>query len=148
MALDNKTLVRRYIEGVFGKQHNLSIMDEILSSDFIEYQNDGSNGELAIRGHEEWKKIANVYLSAFPDMQCKILEQIADGDKVVCLWTAQATHKGTFMGVAPTNKRVTVTGISIFLIVNGKIVEGRTNWDLMGLLTQLGVLPTLLKKVA
>jgi predicted ester cyclase len=81
-------------------------------------------------------------------MQCKILEQIADGDKVVCLWTAQATHKGTFMGVAPTNKRVTVTGISIFLIVNGKIVEGRTNWDLMGLLTQLGVLPTLLKKVA
>ncbi len=146
--MDNKTLVRRYIEEVFGKQHNLALIDEILSGDFFEYQDYDSSDERDVQGREEWKKVANMYFSAFPDLQCTIEDLIAEGDKVACRWTTRATHKGNFLGVAPTNRRITVTGISIFRIAEGKIVEGRTNWDLMGLLKQLDVLPEQLKKAA
>ncbi len=146
--MDNKTVVRRYIEGVFGEQHNLSVIDEILSNDFFEYLDYDSSGERAIKGREEWKIVANMYFSAFPDLKCTIEELIAEGDKVACRWTTRATHKGSFLGVAPTNKRLTVTGISIFRIVEGKIVEGRTNWDLMGLLKQLDAPLARLKRAA
>jgi steroid delta-isomerase-like uncharacterized protein len=148
MALDNKAMVRRYVEGLFGKQHKVPMIDEMLSNDFVEYQNYDSSGNRAIRGREEWKKVANMYFSAFPDLECTIEDLIAEGDKVVSRWTTQATHKGDFLGIAPTNKRVMITGISIYRIVEGKIVETRSILDLMGLLSQLGALPAQLKKAA
>ncbi len=131
-----------------GKKHNLAIIDELLSGDFVEHQGYAFGGEHAVRGREAWKRFVGTYFSAFPDIESRIDDMIAEGDKVVCHWTTTGTHKGEFMGIAPTNKRVTDTGISICRMVDGKIVEGWVNWDVMGFFQQLGSLPMEFRKAA
>ena len=71
----------------------------------------------------------------------KIDQIIEQGDKVVARWTATMTHKGEFLGFAPTGKKVTITGTSTQRISDGKIVEGWDNWDQLGLLVQIGAVP-------
>ncbi len=79
--------------------------------------------------------------SAFPYFEYKIEYEIAEGDTVVQRWTARATHKGEFQGIPPTGRRGTVTGITIYRLSVGEIVEGWTNADMLGLMQQLGVIP-------
>jgi steroid delta-isomerase-like uncharacterized protein len=81
-------------------------------------------------------------LKAFPDAQRIVEDQFTDDIHVVTRWTTTGTHKGSFMGIAPTGKRVTITGISIHRIAGGKIVEEWQEWDSLGLMQQLGVIPT------
>jgi steroid delta-isomerase-like uncharacterized protein len=97
-------------------------------------------GEL--RG-EAVKQFHAYLFAAFPDAQRTVEDQLTDDQNVVTRWTASATHQGEFMGVAPTGKRVTMTGISIHRIADGKIVEEWQQWDSLGLMQQLGVVPTL-----
>jgi steroid delta-isomerase-like uncharacterized protein len=87
-------------------------------------------------------------LAAFPDHERTVEDQFSDDLHVVTRWTATGTHQGQFMGVAPTGKRVTITGISIHRIRDGKIVEEWQEWDSLGLMQQLGVVPTLKHKAA
>ena len=76
-------------------------------------------------------------------------DQIAEGDKVVTRWSSEGTHKGELMGIAPTGKHASgVTGISIDLYSGGKFVEGWGNWDTLGLMQKLGVIPALAQPVA
>jgi predicted ester cyclase len=82
-----------------------------------------------------------MYRTAFPNIHVTIEDQIAEGDKVVTRWTGHGTHQGELMGIPPTNKAVTVTGIAIDRIVAGKIVEHWENFDQLGMLVQLGVVP-------
>jgi|SRR5215469_3952217 len=83
-------------------------------------------------------------LAAFPDAQRTVDDQLTDDyQNVVTRWTATATHQGDFMGIAPTGKRITVTGISIHRIADGKVVEEWQQWDSLGLMQQLGVVPPL-----
>lgn len=82
-----------------------------------------------------------MFMSAFPDTKMTVEQQIAEGDKVVTRWKAQGTHKGELMGIPPTGKQVTVTGISIERIVGGMIVESWEEFDQMGMMQQLGVIP-------
>jgi steroid delta-isomerase-like uncharacterized protein len=82
-------------------------------------------------------------LAAFPDHQRTVEDQFTDDVHVVTCWTATGTHQGEFMGIAPTGKRVTITGISIHRICGGRIVEEWQEWDTFGLMQQLGVVPTL-----
>ena len=70
-------------------------------------------------------------------------DQIADGDKVVTRWTATGTHKGQLMGIAPTNKHATITGVDIARYHDGKVVEAWASYDMYGLLQQLGVAPAM-----
>jgi steroid delta-isomerase-like uncharacterized protein len=82
-------------------------------------------------------------LSAFPDIQRTVEDQFTDESQmVVTRWTATGTHLGYFMGIAPTGKRLTVTGIAIHRIASGQIVEEWQEWDTLGLMQQLGVVPT------
>jgi hypothetical protein len=76
-------------------------------------------------------------LAAFPDLTHTITEQISARDKVVTRWFAQGTHRGTWMGVAGTGKIITLAGINIYTIKNGKLAESHVQWDLLGLLQQL-----------
>ena len=78
------------------------------------------------------------FLEAFPDIEIVIDDQFAEGDRVANRWRDIGTHTGTFMGIAPTGKRVSFTGISIDRIAGGKVVESWINWDELGLLRQLG----------
>lgn len=73
------------------------------------------------------------------DNRVIIEDLIAEGDKVVCRFTASGTHQGEFMGIPPTEKRVTIMEIRIYRIIGGKIVECWGLFDQMGLMQQLGV---------
>ncbi len=80
--------------------------------------------------------------SAFPDIHLTIDDMVAEGDKVAVRITMTGTHKGEFMGIPPTNKKVTIWAINIYRIAGGKIVEELGKADTLGLMQQLGVVPT------
>jgi len=84
-----------------------------------------------------------MYRTAFPDVHFTIEDQIAEGDRVVTRWTARGTHQGPLVGIPPTSKQVTMSGIAIYRLVDGKIVEQWGVNDMLGLLQQLGVVPIL-----
>jgi len=86
------------------------------------------------------QKVAAVR-AAFPDVQVAIDDQMVEGDRVVSRWTARGTQEGDFMGAPATHKRMEQTGISIMRVQEGKIVEGWSRADELGLLQQLGLLP-------
>lgn len=70
-------------------------------------------------------------------------DQVADGSQVATRWSARGTHTGPLPGgIGPTGKSAIVTGISIERYAHGKLVESRVNWDFMGMLQQLGIIPT------
>ena len=83
------------------------------------------------------------YITAFPDLHFTIEDLIAEGGTVVVRFTTRGTHQGTLMGIPPTGKQVSGTGMFIDRIVNGKGVEQWFNSDILGLLQQLGVLPSM-----
>jgi steroid delta-isomerase-like uncharacterized protein len=81
-------------------------------------------------------------LAAFPDARFSIDDLVAEGDKVVIRHQLQGTHRGTFQGIPPTGKPVTMTAIGILRMVNGQIAETWLNADFLGLLQQLGAIPS------
>ena len=83
------------------------------------------------------KRFYQFLYSAFAGLRHNIIEQVSAGDQVVTRWTARGTHKGTWMGVKPTGKRVAFSGINIYTIAGGKFVASHVNWDLLGILQQI-----------
>ncbi|PYP40007.1 MAG: hypothetical protein DMD48_04810 [Gemmatimonadetes bacterium] len=75
-------------------------------------------------------------------VQITLEDLIAEDDKVVLSWTARATHRGEFMGTPATNKQVTVAGIDIYRYAGGKRAETWRQWDTLGLMRQLGMVPS------
>ena len=135
-AEENKAIARRLFEGVWN-QGKLDVADEILAADYVFH----APVPREVRGPEGFKQFVSMYRTAFPDVQYTIEDQIAEGDKVVTRWTCTGTHTGELMGIPPTGVQVTVTGIVIGRIAGGKIVEDWGNWDALGMLQQLGVVP-------
>jgi len=135
---ENKAIVRRLFEELWN-QGKLDVAGEIFANDYI------FHGPVAgeVRGPEGFKQFVSMYLTSYPDLQFAIEDQIAEGDKVVTRWTATGTHKGELMGISPTSVRMTVTGIVIGRIAGDKIVEDWADWDALGMLRQLGVVPPL-----
>jgi steroid delta-isomerase-like uncharacterized protein len=140
MSEQNKALVRRAFEEGFN-QGKVAVFDELTASNATFHDPNVPGGKYT--GPEGLKQVDQIYRIAFPDARYTINDQIAEGDKVVTRWTATGTHKGQLMGIAPTNKRVTVTGISIGRYQDGKVVEWWSSYDMLGLLQQLGVVPAL-----
>ena len=134
-AQENKATVRRlYEEGI--TQQKPEVFDEIISADIIDHTPFPEQAP----GLEGFKGVYAMMLSAFPDYQSTVEEQIAEGDKVVTRFSSEGTHQGEFMGIAPTGNRVRVTGIDIDRLVEGKIVEHWSEADLFAMMTQLGVI--------
>jgi steroid delta-isomerase-like uncharacterized protein len=133
MSERNKELVRRCIEQALNTG-NLNVVDEVLANDYV--YREPTVGER--RGREGFKQLITMYRTAFPDVRLTVEQQIAEGDLVVTRWTARGTHRGELFGAAPTNKQVTVQGIVISRISNGKIVEEVESYDALGMLRQIG----------
>ncbi len=135
----NKTLVRRYWEEVWN-QGNLAVVDELIAADFDGHPapSDADFG----RGPAGQKQLVGLYRGAFPDLRMTIDDMATDGDRVVLRWTASGTNTGEMMGMPATGKPATVTGIVINRLAAGQITEGWTNFDALGMLQQLGVIPT------
>jgi steroid delta-isomerase-like uncharacterized protein len=144
MSESNKTVVRRLFEEVWN-QGNLPVTDELFAPNYAHH--DSSTPDVG-RGPESEKKRATLYRTAFPDLRLTIEDIIAEGETVMARWSCQGTHKGDLSGIAPTGKRITISGISTARIANGKMAEGWVNWDALGLMQQLGVVPELGKTKA
>ncbi len=136
---EEKALAHRLMEEVWSKG-NLSVTHEIIAPNFTNH--DPSTPDFG-PGPEAYNQIVSLYRNAFPDAKFNIDETIAEGDKVAVRYTCLGTHQAELSGIAPTGKHVTITGILIFRIGNGKIEEAWVNWDALGLLQQLGAVPAL-----
>ena len=89
-------------------------------------------------GHRQYSE---VMISAFPDLVRTVEDIVAEGDKVVARWTAAGTHTGEFQGIPPSGNYARSSGITIFRIADGRIVEEWSESDLLGLLQQIGAIP-------
>ncbi len=137
-ADENKATFRRYVEEV-GNKGNLDLVDEIFDR-YVSHQSDGHTEE---RGPEDVRRFMGEFRQAFPDFHSTIEDQIAEEDKVVTRWTMRGTHRGEFRGIAPSGNRITVMGIGIFRFSDeGKVVESWDNFDQLGMMRQLGVIPS------
>jgi steroid delta-isomerase-like uncharacterized protein len=134
---ENKALVRRFIEEV-QSQHKLTAVDEIMDPNMIDHYGQPSN----LNSVEAFKKFFAGFIAAFPDVKAVIHNQVAEGDNVVTHKTFHGTHKGEFMGIPPTGKKVAIELIDIFRISRGKLVEHWAVADMMSVMQQLGVIPS------
>ena len=139
MSEENKALARRVSEEIYDSRGNLDVVDEIYAPNAVAHD---PNSPEEIRGFGPIKQLASMFRSAFPDMQVIVEDQIAEGDKVVTRYTVSGTHQGELMGIPPTGNRMEqITGIYMSRISGGKIVEEWYNYDVLGLMQQLGVIP-------
>jgi steroid delta-isomerase-like uncharacterized protein len=135
-ALTNKAIVRRLIEEVWN-QKRVDLLDEFFDEGIVEH----AAGMPPRTGLETIKQFTAMGLSAFPDLQLTIEDEIAEGDKVAIRWTNSATHQAELMGIPATGKRVTQSGATVYRLSNGRIVELWFYPDNLSVMQQLGVIP-------
>ncbi len=133
---ENKELVRRFVEE-FWNEGNADAADELMAPDAEIHMPTGERVAL-----EGLKGFAGAFRRSFPDWHSTFEELVAEGDRVAERWTGRGTHRGELQGIPPTGKRVEVPGSVFYRIVGGKIVEFRGQLDMMGLMQQLGVIPS------
>ena len=130
---ENKALVKKWNEEVWNKG-NLAFVDENFTPNFtFNYAFPGMSSD-----REGYKQTVSAYRSVFGNMKLDIDDMIAVEDKVVTRWSGSSIHRGDFVGIAPTGKEVSTTGISIIRIVGGKIAQEWTEMDMLGTAMQLG----------
>jgi steroid delta-isomerase-like uncharacterized protein len=125
---ENKVIARRYQEEVWGKG-NLDLIEQLVAPDFVDHGLPAGMDP----GFAGARRAVQGALDAFPDGEWTVEDLIAEGDKVVVRWKMQATHEHPFRGIAPGGKPVTISGITILRLVDGKIVERWVNWDSLAL---------------
>jgi predicted ester cyclase len=136
MSSENKETVRRALEGPWTDP---AVLDEVIDAGYVGY--DPAQPE-PLRGPQGAKDNVEQYRSAFEGAQITVKHQIAEGDVVASRWEGRGRHTGELMGISPTGREVTVTGQTISRLAGGKIVEEWTNWDTLGMLQQIGAVPT------
>jgi steroid delta-isomerase-like uncharacterized protein len=132
---DNKAVVRRvYDEANNGRR--IDALDELMAADVT------SNTPFpeSKTGLDGFKQVFAEVHASFPDYRVEIVEQIAEGDKVVTRYTASGTQDGKFMGLAPSGRGVTLSGIDIDRLEDGKIVEHWSEASMLGVAAQLGLI--------
>ena len=139
MSEENKALARRSWEvGTGGSLDTLEdAFAEVYAHNFILHEADED-----IVGIEGLTQFVSMIRSAIPDLRITIEDDMAEGDKVVTRWIAQGIHQGELMGAAPTGNQVTATGITIHRVEEDKIVEEWSNWDALGMMQQIGAVPS------
>jgi len=90
-------------------------------------------------GPSAYRRQVQRFLTGFPDLKLTVDDTVSERDKLVVAWTMTGTHKGEFLGVPATNKKVTFSGITINQIAGGKFIESTVIWDGLGVLKQFGI---------
>jgi steroid delta-isomerase-like uncharacterized protein len=134
---ENKALVRRFFE-VGPSRGDLAAANELLSPSFSVHTPLPS-----AQGIQGINEIITTCRTAFEHLDVTIEDMVAEGDKVAARFTAHGIHKGSFMNLPPTGRPITMTGIEIFRIEDGKIAELWGEANLLGLMAQLGIIPAL-----
>lgn len=138
MGVDLKSLARRTIEELFDKGHP-SFLADVSELSFVGHE---PLKEKAVSLGEE-KEIAAAFRKAFPDLRCSVEDVVTEGDKAVCRWRMIGTHQGPLLGLRPSGRRISVDGITEMRFHGERIAEEWTQYDVLGLLSQMGVLPRL-----
>lgn len=128
----NKAIYRRYIQQVFN-EGRVDLLDELLAPSYVYHE--APPGRLP--GTEGIKQAVSMFRAAFPDLEITIDDQIAEGDKVCSRATTRGTHQGEIFGIPATGEVVTMTGMTIVRIVEGRITDSWVKNDVMGLMNQL-----------
>jgi steroid delta-isomerase-like uncharacterized protein len=133
---ENKALARRMVEA--WNRGDLAALDDLIAPDYVFH--DPADPALP-PGPRGAKAQVTAFRAAFPDLRLTVEDEIAEGAKVVQRLTATGTHRGPFAGVPATGKPVTMSSIEVLRVERGKIAEHWDEFDMAGLLRQLGVLP-------
>jgi steroid delta-isomerase-like uncharacterized protein len=139
MSTDNKAILRQLYEEVWNKRR-LELVDDLVSPSHALHDPNVTGSAV---GPEAYKRQVTRFIAAFPDLRFTIEDMFCEKEKLAVTWTISGTHKGEFMGVPATDKKVSVEGITISHLSDGKIMDSYISWDALGLLQQLGVTPTL-----
>jgi len=133
----NKARIMRFYEEVLNA-HNPSMVDSFCVSDFIDHNPDqGHTG----KGLDDLKAGLNDFFTAFPDFKIKSNFMIASGDSVMVHMTMTGTNTGSMAGMPATGKQVSVDGVDIILLKDGKATERWGYFDMIKFMTQLGLMP-------
>ena len=133
---ENKAFVRRFYDEVLNKG-NLGVLDKLVAANHIDHAAPPGIPQ-GIDGAKQWFAMMR---KAFPDSRVTVNDLLAEGDKVVARISMKATHKGDFFGVPATGKAVTIEGIDIIRLSGGKAAEHWGQFDNLGMMQQLGVVP-------
>ena len=130
---ENKAIVRGVIEAE--NERNYALFDEFLAPDFV-------NNQLTqeFRGREIYKQGSESFIKGFPDFHGTIEDITAEGDKVWIRYKGTGTHKGEWLGLAPTGRKITMNSLAIYRIVDTKVVEMTVVKDLLDFFKQIGVI--------
>ncbi len=139
MSEDKKAMLRRITDEVFS-QGNLDVVDELFAPNYVLHDPGVPGGEL--RGVESFKQQwVSMFRTAFPDLQLTVQDQVAEGDRVVTRYVGRGTHRGELMGIPPTNNEALVSGMIMSRVSCGRVEEEWNNFDALGMMQQLGVIP-------
>ncbi len=127
---ENKAIVRRFVEAY--NERKLDLLDDFVAPDYLDHTNKV--------GREGLKRLFDVGLMAFPDWHETIEDIIAEGDKVWVRLSYAGTHKGEFMGLAPTGKKITSKAVDIYRITDGKLAEYWNVTDNVDIFKQIGAI--------
>ncbi len=131
MSLEtNKSVVRGFIEAY--NEQKIELIDNFVSQDYVDHSNN--------IGREGLKQLIAMGVNAFPDWHETIEDIIAEGDKVWVRLSYTGTHKGEFMGLPPTGKKITSKAVDIYRIANGKLAEYWNVTDNVNIFKQIGAI--------
>jgi steroid delta-isomerase-like uncharacterized protein len=138
MSIEENKKVMQRIYDEFLNAGNLDAADALMAADIIEHE----ESHRAAPGLAGTKHIIATFRSAFPDLHFRVEDMIAEGDQVVTRVTMRGTHRSEFMGIPPTGKKFEVQTIDIVRFAGGKAAEHWAVSDNLGMMQQLGVVPT------
>jgi len=122
-ADQNKAIVQRFIEELWNNR-NRDVADEIFAADCVTHQLRSGSAFVSVKRNAEFvKNHVAEWLAGFPNLRFTLERMIAEGDQVVSQMVMKGTHAGTWLGIAPTGKEVSIRRIVIHRIVNGRIAE-------------------------
>ena len=130
----NVELVRKMFEA-WGKG-DMEAFGELLAPGYVYYYPSGTSNPISL---EELREMAKMFWGGFPDMSFSMEEMFAAGDRVIFRFIQRGTHKGDFMGIPATGNKFECSGYLVSRIENGKIVEAREEFDMLGMMQQLGM---------
>ncbi len=136
MSTESNTVLADRVWDEIWHQGDLSRLDDLFTVDFVRH-----DPGRELHGIDQNRQFILGLRTAFPDLRFTMEDQIAEGDKVVVRYRFQGTHLGAFQGLPPTSRQVSYTGILIYRMTGGKIAEQWTEFDLLGFLRQLSVIP-------
>jgi steroid delta-isomerase-like uncharacterized protein len=137
LEAENKLIIRRFIEEGLNKR-NPALIEETSSADYTGHKPERPVPRTLM---DLQQGMAGLLGKVFPDGQYTIERRVAEANPVAWHWVFRATHQGEIMGIPPTGKQITVGGVNIFRLMDGKVVEDWVYRDTTGFMRQLGALP-------